>query len=160
MKMLKTVASLFARDFINYDGVRPVQVYLLRLVFALTLLFIGMFSWTTIIGHEGEWKPINAVAFSIWAAYSALSFLGILKPLKMLPIIALQIFYKVIWLTIVAYPLWRSGKLIGSDAEQMTRDFMWVVLPIVAMPWRYFFKSFFGRKPSATATVLRNGANA
>lgn len=146
MKTPKLITKLFSRDFDNYDGVRPIQIYLLRLVFLLTFIFIGMFSWTTIINHDGEWKPVNAVAFSIWAAYSTLSLLGILKPLKMLPIIALQVFYKIVWLIIVAYPLWASGRLIGSDAEQMTRDFMWVVLPTVAMPWGYFFKSFFGRK--------------
>ena len=145
MKMSAFITRLFVRDFSHYEGVRPIQIYLLRLVFALTFLFIGMFSWTTIATHEGGWKPVNAVAFSVWAAYSALSFFGILKPLKMLPIIALQVFYKIIWLTIVAYPLWASGKLAGSDAEQMAKDFMWVILPIVAMPWRYFFGSFFGR---------------
>ena len=142
--MAKFIHKLFSRDFNNYEGVRPIQVYLLRLVFLLTFLFIGMFSWTTIISYDGEWKPINAVAFSIWAAYSTLSLLGILKPLKMLPIIALQVFYKIVWLTIVAYPLWVNGKLVGSDAEQMARDFMWVALPLVAMPWKYFFRSFFG----------------
>jgi hypothetical protein len=145
MKTAKFITKLFTRDFNNYDGVLPIQVYMLRLVFTLTFVFIGMISWTTIINHDGEWKPINAVAFSVWAAYSTLSFLGILKPLKMLPIIVFQVFYKIVWLTIVAYPLWASGKLIGSDVEQMTRDFMWVVLPVIAMPWRYFFKGFFGK---------------
>ena len=147
--MLAFITRLFARDFTNYEGVRPIEIYLLRLIFALTFVFIGSFSWTTIATYEGEWKPVNAVAFSVWAAYSALSLLGILKPLKMLPIIALQMFYKIIWLVIVAYPLWTTGKLIGSDAEQMTKDFMWVILPIVAMPWRYFFGSFFRKGAQA-----------
>jgi hypothetical protein len=150
MKTSAFITRLFSRDFNNYDGVRPVQVYLLRLVFFLTFVFIGMFSWTTIINHDGEWKPVTAVAFSIWAAYSALSVLGIIKPLKMLPIIALQVLYKSIWLVIVAYPLWASGKLAGSDAEQMTKDFLWVLLPVVAMPWRYFFRSFFVGKLRST----------
>ena len=60
----------------------------------------------------------------------------------MLPIIAFQVFYKTVWLTIVAYPLWLNDMLTGSDAEQMTKDFMWIVLPIVAMPWGHFFKGF------------------
>lgn len=154
MKTLNFITKLFSRDFSNYEGVRPIQIYVLRLIFTLTFVFIGMFSWTTIISHDEGWEPVNAVAFSIWAAYSTLSLLGILKPLKMLPIIVLLVFYKIVWLTIVAYPLWTSGKLIGSDAEQMTRDFMWVVLPIIAMPWGYFFRSFFGRKPSAIGGKL------
>lgn len=146
MKPLTFITGIFARGYKNYEGIRPIQIYLLRAVFTLTLVFIGRFSWGTILSFEGAWKPVTAVAFCMWAAYSTMSILGIMKPLKMLPIIALQIFYKIVWLSIVAYPLWASGKLAGSDAEQMTKDFMWVILPIVAMPWGYFLKSFFSRR--------------
>jgi hypothetical protein len=146
MKALSTITGIFTRDYNNYEGVRPIQIYLLRTVFALTLVFIGMFSWSTILNFEGAWKPVNAVAFCMWAAYSTMSVLGIIKPLKMLPIIALQVFYKLIWLSIVAYPLWIRNELAGSDAEQMTNDFLWVILPILAMPWGYFFRSFFTRR--------------
>lgn len=149
MKQEALISKLFARDHDRYEGVRPVQVYLLRVVFALTFVFVGMGSWTTIINHDGNWKPLNAVAFSVWAAYSTLSFLGILKPLKMLPLIAFQVSYKILWLIIVAYPLWVTGKIVGSDAENMTKDFLWVILPIVAMPWRYFLTSFFGKRSCA-----------
>lgn len=138
------LSRLLARDFVRYDSVRPIQIYLLRLVFALTFVFVGTSSWSAIAGHTGEWKPLSAVAFSVWAAYSTLSVLGIFKPLRMLPLIAFQIFYKTIWLCIVAYPLWRNGTLIGSEVEQMTRTFLWIWLPIIAMPWKYFFTGFFG----------------
>ena len=149
MKIKQFLSRLFTRDFTNHDGVRPVNVYLLRLVFTLTFLFVGTGAWTTIATYHDEWKPLNAVAWSVWCAYSALSVFGILRPLKMLPIVAFQIFYKVIWLTIVAYPLWTTGSLAGSAAENMTRDFLWVILPIVAMPWGYFFRVFF-RKTKAS----------
>jgi hypothetical protein len=154
MKATQFIKWIFSRDFKNYDGVRPIQVYLLRLVFMLTFVVIGTYSWTTILNHEGDWKPVNAVAFSVWAAYSTMSILGIWKPLKMLPIIVFQVFYKCVWLTFVAYPLWKAGKLAGSDAGQMTSDFLWVILPIVAMPWGYFFRSFFRRKMPATKREL------
>lgn len=150
---------MLSRDYHNYEGVRPIQIYLLRLVFGLTFVFIGMFSWTTILSFDGQWKPVNAVAFSMWAAYSTLSILGIINPLRMLPIIALQIFYKVLWLAIVAYPLWIRDELAGSDAEQMAKDFMWIVLPIVAMPWGYFFRSFFV-KMSVMAAKKIHGTSA
>ena len=54
----------------------------------------------------------------------------------------LEIFYKALWLIIVAYPLWKSNKLIGSPAEGMTDAFLWVLLPILAMPWPYFYRNF------------------
>jgi hypothetical protein len=65
----------------------------------------------------------------------------VLRPLKMLPIVLFEIVYKTAWLVIVAYPLWLKGALIGSSAEGMTRVFVWVIFPIVSMPWRYFFRT-------------------
>ena len=53
-----------------------------------------------------------------------------------------EIIYKITWLIVVAYPLWVKSELIGSPAEGMTRAFVWVVLPIIAMPWRYFFRTY------------------
>ena len=68
--------------------------------------------------------------------------LGIIRPLKMLPILLLEIFYKVLWLILVAYPLWSQGKLAGSPAEDITSGFLWVILPIVAVPWSYVFVNY------------------
>jgi hypothetical protein len=53
-----------------------------------------------------------------------------------------EIFYKIIWLVIVAYPLWSTNQLAGSPAEEMTHAFVWVILPIVAMPWAYAFRTY------------------
>jgi hypothetical protein len=153
MKAQQFITKLLKRDYDRNDGVRPIQVYLLRIVFILTFLFVGFEAWTTILGHQGDWNNITAVAFSVWAAYSTLAILGILKPLKMLPVLAFQIFYKVIWLSIVAYPLWRNGTLEGSPSEPMTNAFLWVILPIVAMPWAYFFGIFFTRKVERASAV-------
>ena len=150
-------SNLFLKNYKRYEGVCPIQVYLLRLVFILTFVFVGIGSWSTIVNHNGDWNPLNAVAFSVWAAYSTLSVLGIIRPLKMLPIIAFQIFYKMVWLAIVAYPLWLNGTLTGSDAEQMTKDFLWVVLPIVAMPWSYFLRTIFGGSNLSHQQKLSSG---
>jgi TRAP-type C4-dicarboxylate transport system permease small subunit len=60
----------------------------------------------------------------------------------MLPIIFLEIFYKVLWLILVAYPLWSKGALAGSPAEEITSSFLWVILPIVAVPWGYAFANY------------------
>ena len=51
----------------------------------------------------------------------------------------LEIFYQVLWLILVAYPLWVTGKLAGSPAEGTTSAFLWVILPIIAVPWGYVF---------------------
>ncbi len=55
----------------------------------------------------------------------------------MIPILLLEIFYKVLWLILVVYPLWVSDKLSGSGVEETAFAFMLVVLPILAVPWGY-----------------------
>jgi hypothetical protein len=54
-----------------------------------------------------------------------------------------EIFYKSIWLIIVAYPLWISHQLAGSPAEGMTYAFLWIQLPVIAVPWAYTFRTYF-----------------
>jgi hypothetical protein len=136
------MVNIFKRDYTKYEGVPRINIYILRLMFLLMVIFLGKDSWTYIFTFKGTWSPTNAMAWSIWASYSVLAILGLLNPLKMLPIVMLEIFYKVLWLVIVAYPLWRSGQLVGSSAEGMTNAFVWVILPVVAMPWRYFVRNY------------------
>jgi hypothetical protein len=139
MALLK---NIFGPDYERWEGVPKINIYLLRLLFILMLVFLGKDSWTYILTFKGVWSPMNAMAWCIWASYSVLSILGIIHPLKMLPIVMLEILYKVIWLILVAYPLWSTNQLAGSPAEGMTYVFLLVILPILAMPWRYFFKKY------------------
>jgi hypothetical protein len=134
--------ALLRPDYQRYDGVRPLNIYLLRLLFVLVFVFVGYDSWRSILTHEGPWDHVRAAAFCMWGAYSLLSIIGVLYPLKMLPLVLFEIIYKVVWLIIVAYPLWVAGELAGSPAEEMTAAFLWVVLPIVAMPWTYFVRTY------------------
>jgi hypothetical protein len=125
-----------------YEGVRPINFYLLRLLYILMFFVLGKDTWTHILTHQGPWDPTNAVAWCVWTAFATLAGLGIIRPLKMLPMILLEIFYKVLWLILVAYPLWSKGMLAGSPAEGITSGFQWVILPIVAVPWGYAFVTF------------------
>jgi hypothetical protein len=114
----------------------------MRLFFALMFVFVGTEAWMTIVTHEGEWHPTIAVAWCCWAAYSTLAALGIFHTLRMLPLMLFMIFYKTLWLIIVAYPLWKSGTLEGSAAEEMAYTFSAVILPIVFVPWKYVLRKY------------------
>jgi len=132
----------------HYEGVRPINIYLLRLVFILMFFVLGNDTWTHILTHRGPWEPDRAIAWCVWTAFATLAGLGIFRPLKMLPVLLLEIFYKVLWLMIVAYPLWMTGKLAGSPAEGTTSAFLWVILPIIAVPWGYVFVNYVFRPAS------------
>jgi hypothetical protein len=133
----------------RYDGVRRINIYLLRLLYVLMFFVLGKEVWTHILTHKGVWEPADAVQWCVWAAFATLAGLGILRPVKMLPIVLLEIFYKALWLALVAYPLWSTGTLAGSPADDTAVKFLWVILPIVAVPWGYVFATYvYTPKPS------------
>ena len=144
-RTVSSITAVFTPDHERYHGVRPINIYLLRLLFVLVILFVGSDSWLGLFRHQGGWDPVRAAAVCMWAAFSALAILALIDPLRWLPIVAFEIFYKVVWLVVVAYPLWSRNQLAGSPAAEMTFVFSWVLLPIVAMPWGYFFKTYVAR---------------
>jgi general stress protein CsbA len=149
--MLAKFKTVFQRSA-KYDDVRPLNIYLLRLVYLLMFFVLGNTAWTHVLTHRGPWEPADAVAWCVWAAFATLAGLGIFRPLKMLPILLLEIFYKVLWLAVVAYPLWAADQLTGSSAEGTTSSFLWVVLPIVAVPWGYVFMTYVYTKAKRLGT--------
>lgn len=142
MKVNTFFKSLFKRNFTRYEGVSNINIYLLRLLFILVVLFVATGTWSHIFNYQGTWNATNASAWCMWASYSLISIIGIIRPLKMLPIVLFEIIYKITWLVVVAYPLWRTGELTGSIVEGMANDYLWVLLPVIAMPWKYFIKKY------------------
>jgi hypothetical protein len=140
--MFMHLKGLFSSHPNRYEGVWPIDIYGLRLFYALMFLFIGRTSWVRIIEHQGSWEPTNAIAWCCWAAYSTLSFIGIFKPLRMLPIMLFMVFYKGLWLCVVALPLWRAHQLAGSPAEELAGIFAWIVIPLLFIPWRFVWKNY------------------
>jgi hypothetical protein len=142
--------NLFTRDGARNEGVRPINICLLRLVYLLMCGMMARTAWASILGHEGAWEPYRAMATCVWAAYGTLSLLGLLHPLKMLPVVLFMLFYKSLWLAIVAYPLLRSGTLAGSSAEELTSIFLAAPVFALCVPWGYVvrhFVLFHGRWP-------------
>jgi len=88
------------------------RLYLMRLLYLLNFVMLGLSVWPEIISHAGAWDPVKGVAFSFWAALSVLSGLGLRYPLKMLPLLLLQLLYKSIWVIAIALPLWSAFRSV------------------------------------------------
>jgi hypothetical protein len=105
----------------------------MRLLYLLNFVLLGLDVWPAIISHKGLWDPLHGVAFSFWAALSALSGLGLRYPLRMLPLLLLQLFYKAVWLLAVALPMWSVVR-----STDLTRAMLiGVVMDLVCIPWPY-----------------------
>lgn len=114
------------------------RLYLMRLLYLLNFVGLGLSVWPEIINHSGAWDPVKGVAFSFWAALSALSVLGLRYPLKMVPLLLLQMLYKSIWVIAVALPLWSTFRSI-----ELTRIMgMGAIVDLIVIPWPYVIANY------------------
>ncbi|HEY1992372.1 MAG TPA: hypothetical protein VGH71_07900 [Gammaproteobacteria bacterium] len=145
------IQKLFRRDFTRHEGVRPINIWLMRVLYLLMSTLLAMDVWSYVLGHQGAWTNQEAIAWSVWGAFSTLAILGLFQPLKMIPILLLEIFYKTMWLILVAYPLWKAGTLAGSNAEANTYVFLPVILVYLILPWGYVFRTYVLGRPALKA---------
>ena len=81
---------------------------------------------------------MKGVAFSFWAALSVLSGLGLRYPLKMVPLLLLQLVYKTVWLAAVALPMWPAIRSIDLTRAMV----IGVVVDVLGIPWSYVLASY------------------
>lgn len=152
--------NIFTSDPSRHEGVRPIHIFLLRVIYLLMCSLMARTAWTNILGHQGAWDPYRAMGDSVWAAYGTLALLGLLQPLRMLPIVLFMIFYKSVWLAVVALPLVRAGTLAGSSAEELTYIFLAAPVFALCVPWGYVLRQFVLPKRATAAAVRPAGARA
>ena len=115
-----------------------VRLYLMRVLYLLNFVLLGIDVWPELIHHVGPWDPVKGVAFSFWGALSALSALGLRYPLKMVPLLLMQFVYKGIWLLAVALPMWSVVRSTGLTKAMAVG----VVLDLIVIPWGYVLVSY------------------
>jgi hypothetical protein len=118
--------------------VSMLRLWVMRFVYLLNFVLLGLDVWPELFKHQGTWDPVKGVAFSFWAALSLLSGLGLRYPLKMLPLLLLQLVYKVLWLAAVALPMWSVVR-----STDLTRAMViGVVVDVLGIPWPYVLASY------------------
>ncbi|PWK53229.1 hypothetical protein [Pleionea mediterranea] len=147
---MKIFSYVFKPEQNKYKGIRPINIYAMRIVYILMAIFLGKDVWGHIFTYDKTWDPSDAMDWSVWGAFSLFALLGVFRTVQMIPILLLEIVYKVIWLFLVALPLWQAGNLSGETTDGMIFPFVLVVLPIIAMPWGYVFKQYIMNKPHST----------
>jgi hypothetical protein len=148
------IARAFASDPQRHDGVRPFNLWGLRLFYLLMLVFVVPDAWHGLLMHQGPWDPLRAVAVCVWATYPALAVFGLVHPLRWLPLMFFTIGYKTLWLAFVAFPMWQAGTLAGSPAEQIAYAFLFVPLLAAVVPWGYAYRTFVRWPHAHTAPSL------
>lgn len=119
--------------------------YLMQAFYLLVFIGLGLQAWREIINPNELIKPMDGIVWSFYAAFALLMGIGIRYPLKMLPLIFLQLIYKSIWLLGVYLPLKSAGQLDANANGFLKIMLTGVVLDIVVIPWFYVFENYVNR---------------
>jgi hypothetical protein len=132
----------FRSDPRRHEGVRPFHVWGLRVFYALMLVGVAPLAWRVLLGHQGPWDPLHAIAWAVWGTYPVLAAFGLRQPLRWLPLMFFTIGYKAIYLALVAWPLWRAGTLAGTQAGEIANSFLALPLLALVVPWGYAWRTY------------------
>lgn len=121
--------------------VSNVRLNLLRAVYLLIAVGMGLQVWPQIVTGSGNWAGASGMVKSMLGAVTLLSLLGLRYPLKMLPLLLWEVVFKTTWLVVVAFPAWRAGNMSVDVAENAVACGL-VVLVYAAIPWRYVFRTY------------------
>lgn len=120
------------------------RLYMLRAVYLIIAVGLGMVVWPGIVHHDKPWELMQGFVNCMLAAFGLLCAVGVRYPLQMLPVLLWELLWKTLWLAIVALPAWRAGHMDQAMMENVFACLLVVMIPI-AMPWGYFVDHYVKR---------------
>jgi hypothetical protein len=111
----------------------PWQLNLLRVGYLVMGGGLAITKWPLIFDH-GTWGLAEGTKVCMLVAMSVLALLGLRYPARMLPILLFEVAWKLIWLGVVALPLWSDGRLEGATRTQAGTVLL-VAIIIAVIPW-------------------------
>jgi hypothetical protein len=116
------------------------RLHAMRAGYLLMAVGLMLVKWPLL--PEARTMPLyEGVTWCMLTAMSLLAFLGLRYPIKMLPILLFEAWWKVLWFGVVALPQALDGDVDRGTADMVARNAL-VVLIIAVIPWRYAWKTF------------------
>jgi hypothetical protein len=116
------------------------QLNLLRFGYLFVGGGLAIVKWPLLFTH-GPWELKDGTVECMLVAMSLLALLGLRYPLRMLPILLFEVAWKLLWLAVIALPLWTDDKLTGP-ARGQAGTVVLVVMVIAVIPWGYVFTRY------------------
>jgi hypothetical protein len=129
-------------DAIGIDEELPTRrLNVLRFGYAFMGVGIAIVKWPVLVQDARSLPVMEGVVACLLTAMSLLAFLGLRYPVRMLPILLLEVIWKVIWITAVAIP-----NLVSNDLNAAAREVLFscsfVVVILAVIPWRYTWRRY------------------
>lgn len=130
------------------------RLNLLRVPYLITAIGFGVYLLPNILFHAKPWEFWQGIVQCMLLTFWLLIVMGIRYPLQMLPILLWELFWKAIWLLVVALPLWRAGQMDETTIANAFNCAFAVIIPLT-LPWGYIVRHYL-KKPGDPWT--RRGA--
>jgi hypothetical protein len=125
------------------SDVSRLRSFFLRFLYLFSAVVVGFAAWPQVFHQEQPWDLMHSIVWTLYAAFSCLMLLGVMIPLRMLPLLLLQLLYKTIWIVAVALPLWLDGHLAMISATMIFFAII-VILDLAVIPWKFVFLNYIG----------------
>ena len=124
----------------------------LKFMYIYTIVVAGLFGLGIIVAPDVMvsvfgWPNQDPIMFgvtgSVYLSFALLSVLGLRSPLRISPVLLLQLSYKVIWLIGVTVPLLIAAQFPMYAIQLVVTDVTFIIGDLIAIPWPYIF----GKEP-------------
>ncbi len=117
------------------------RLYVLRLGYLIFGGGLVVYKWPLLLHHDKPWPLMTSVVTCMLVAMSVLALLGLRYPVQMVPILLFEVAWKLLWLAVVALPLWLNQQM-DPDTRELTNEILWVVVILAVIPWRYVYSKY------------------
>ena len=130
-----------AQEEIAMNDVSPLRLNLLRINYLAMAGVLGSWIWPLLLDPAKSWPLASGIVASILGALAVVAVLGLLHPLRMLPVLIFELGWKTIWLVRVALPAWLQGPM---DPETLRTFYqcIGVVVLLFLIPWGHVWRTY------------------
>jgi len=93
----------------------------------------------SLLGWPSQDPVVFGICGSVWVAFGLLSLLGLRSPLKIAPVLLLQLSYKAVWFIGVLLPLLIAGEFQVYGIAYIVFFALYIVGDLIAIPFSYVF---------------------
>lgn len=116
------------------------RLYLMRAGYLLMGVGIALVKWPLL--PDASALPLyEGVTLSLLTAISLLALLGLRYPVQLLPVLLLEVVWKLLWLGLVALPRAAGGDLDAATSQVLVNCSLVVVI-LAVIPWRYVWRGY------------------
>ena len=125
---------------IRWGWIKGMYIYT---IIVAGLFGLGIIVIPDIVKSMGQWPAGDPISYgicgSVYVAFALLSILGLRSPLKFVPILLLQLCYKLIWFVGVALPLLITGQFPSYAVLNAIIWVTFIIGDLIAIPFAYLF---------------------